>query len=190
MRDWVRQLTALIGGFLSRFSPRERIFLSLGLIASAGLLGYHFFLSPVLERLKILDRLIAQKQEESIEMSRLRGEYLAVAQKVSAMEARVTGGGEGFSLFSYVEGVADQGGVKENIVFIRPQPEQSFGPYREIGVEVKVEALTLAQMVQFLDLIEQSPQLVRIKRLHLKKQYSDPRLLNGTFVVASYEGGG
>lgn len=184
---WIRQIGFFFSALLARFEPRERVFVLLGLVAVVVLLGYHFFLAPFLDRLEILDRLIAQKQDEVVEMADLSRQYQAVQQKVASIEVRIARSREGFSLFSHVEGTAVRNRVKENIVSIRPQPEQVSGPYREVGVEVKVENLSLPQLVKFLRDIQQTQQIIRIKRMQLKKQYSDPRLLSGTFVIASYE---
>jgi len=50
-----------------------------------------------------------------------------------------------------------------------------------------MESVTLAQAVKFLETIQASPQFLRVKRAQLKTRYNDARLLDGTFVVASYE---
>lgn len=151
------------------------------------LLGYHFMVSPFVDRLRMLDRLTIQKEKEIVELSQLREQYLILQRKILAVEGRIAKSEEGFSLFSYLEGMAVKNQIKDRIVFIRPQPSQVFGDYREIAVEVKVENVTLAQMVNLLDAIQGSPQFLRIKRAQFKTRYNDPRLLDGTFVVSSYE---
>jgi type II secretory pathway component PulM len=172
--------------FWVRRSSRERAFLTIGAVLSVILLGYHFLFSPFVDRLRIVDRLITQKESEIVEMSQLRKQVLAAQQKISGVENRIVQY-KGFSLFSTVEGIAVKNHIKDKIVFIRPQPSQVLGDYREVAVEVKVESVTLAQTVKFLETIQASPQFLRVKRAQLKTRYNDPRLLDGTFVVASYE---
>jgi len=169
-----------------RFSSRERVFVSAGVVLTAALLGYHFLVSPLIDRLEVLDRLILQKEKEIADMNQLRQRYLASQQKISAVEGRIIQD-KGFSLLSFVEGIAVKNQVKDRIVFIRPQPFQVLGEYREVAVEIKLENVTLAQVVKFFETLQNSPQFLRVKRAQLKTRYNDPKLLDGTFVVASYE---
>lgn len=172
--------------FWERLSSRERTFLAVGIGLSAILLGYHFLFSPFMDRLKTMDRLISQKENEIVEMSQLRKQVLATQQKISGVENRIVQD-RNFSLFSYLEGIAVKNQIKDRIIFIRPQPSQVSGDYREVAVEVRMESVTLAQTVKFLETIQASPQFLRVKRAQLKTRYNDPKLLDGTFVVASYE---
>jgi type II secretory pathway component PulM len=178
----------VIGGIelWERFSSRERVFVAIGVVLTAALLGYHFLVSPFMDRLDVLDRLILLKEKEIVEMNQLRQQYLAAQQKISAVEGRIIRN-EGFSLLSFVEGIAVKNQVKDRIVFIRPQPSQVLGEYREVAVEMKLESVTLAQAVKFLETLQNTPQFLRVKRAQLKTRYNDPTLLDGTFVVASYE---
>ncbi|HLB02588.1 MAG TPA: hypothetical protein VJM77_05595 [Nitrospiria bacterium] len=187
MKISLKQIVLWCVEYWGRFSTRERIFLSVGAVLTIALLGYHFLVSPFVDRLRMLDRLTIQKEKEIVELSQLREQYLILQRKISAVEGRIAKSEEGFSLFSYLEGISVKNQVKDRIVFIRPQPSQVFGDYREIAVEVKVENVTLAQVVNLLDAIQGSPQFLRIKRAQFKTRYNDPRLLDGTFVVSSYE---
>ena len=178
----------VIGGleFWERFSSRERVFVSVGVALTVALLGYHFLVSPFMNRLEVLDRLILQKEKEIVDMNPLRQQYLAAQQKISVVDGRIIQD-KGFSLLSFVEGIAVKNQVKDRIVFIRPQPFQVLGEYREVAVEMKLESVTLAQVVKFLETLQNAPQFLRVKRAQLKTRYNDPKLLDGTFVVASYE---
>ncbi len=186
MKIRVKEITIWVVEFWERLSSRERTFLAVGIGLSMILLGYHFMFSPFMDRLKTMDRLISQKENEIMEMSQLRKQVLAAQQKIAGVENRIVQD-KSFSLFSYLEGIAVKNQVKDKIVFIRPQPSQVLGDYREVAVEVRMESVTLAQTVKFLETIQASPQFLRVKRAQLKSRYNDPSLLDGTFVVASYE---
>ena len=185
--DWFAQRGFRVRDAWSRLTSRDRYFLVGGTVIVSLLLAYQFIFSPLLDRMQVLDRLIEQKQGDLTQLTGMREEYLDIQQRIRSIEQQISHRQEGFSLLSYVEGIAVDHQVKKNIVFIRPQPAQVVGGFREVAVEVKVEDLTLAQTVQLLSAIQQAPEWLRIKRLHLKKQYDNPRRLNGTFIVASYE---
>ena len=169
-----------------RFSSRERIYVVSGAVLTTALLGYQFLVSPLMARLGVLDRLILQKEKEVVDMNQLRQQYLASKQKISMVEGRIIQN-KGFSLLSFVEEIAVKNQVKDRIVFIRPQPSQVLGEYREMSVEMRLESVTLTQAVKFLETLQNAPQFLRVKRAQLKTRYNDPKLLDGTFVVASYE---
>jgi type II secretory pathway component PulM len=186
MKILLKQMIMRGAEFWERLSSRERTFLAVGMGLSVILLGYHFLFSPFMDRLRTMDRLISQKENEVVEMGQLRKQVLAAQQKISGVENRIVRD-RSFSLFSYLEGIAVQNQIKDRIIFIRPQPSQVSGDYREVAVEVRMESVTLAQAVKFLETIQASPQFLRVKRAQLKTRYNDARLLDGTFVVASYE---
>jgi type II secretory pathway component PulM len=186
MKIPLKEIVIWTAEFWERLSSRERTFLAVGVGLSVILLGYHFLFSPFMDRLRTMDRLISQKENEIVEITQLRKQVLAAQQKISGVENRIVQD-RNFSLFSYLEGIAVKNQIKDRIVFIRPQPSQVSGDYREVAVEVRMESVTLSQAVKFLETIQASPQFLRVKRAHLKTRYNDPRLLDGTFVMASYE---
>jgi hypothetical protein len=59
--------------------------------------------------------------------------------------------------------------------------------YKESSVEVKLESITTKQLVDYLFRVENSDAFVRIKRLHLKKRRDNPKYLDATFLVSTYE---
>ena len=44
-----------------------------------------------------------------------------------------------------------------------------------------------SDLVRLLRALEQSPHVLKIKRLHLKTRYSDPNYLDAVFLLSSYE---
>ena len=150
------------------------------------LVGYVFFLGPAWERMVQLDRLIPQKEKEAGEFATLRENYLAVSNGIREMERRLPTQNQ-FSPLSFLEENATKNQIRANIAYIRPLPPQIHEPYREIPVEVKVENVSLARVISFLSAIENAPYTLRIKRLSMKTRFSDPALMDVTFVVSSYE---
>ncbi|MFY9270711.1 MAG: type II secretion system protein GspM [Candidatus Manganitrophaceae bacterium] len=177
-----------IDRFFLRLSTRERWVLGGGIITAISLILYMFVVGPMWERKVVLDRLIPQKEKEIREFSRLKGEYAAVSQEIEGIERRLPSAGQ-FSPLSFLEETANQNQLRGNIAYIRPLAPQVHEPYREIQVEIKVENVALARVVPFLTAVENAPYPVRIKRLALKTRFSDPSLMDATFLVSAYEKG-
>lgn len=169
-----------------RLSPRERWILGGGIGIGLVLIVYFVLVGPAWDRMVTLDRLIPQKEKEAREFDNLKGEYLGVAQAIQEIERRLPNSNQ-FSPLSFLEETATKNQIRANIAYIRPLAPQLRDPYREIPVEVKVENVTLARIVPFLSAVENAPYPVRIKRLALKTRFSDPSLMDITFLVSSYE---
>lgn len=175
-----------IDRFVNRLSPRERWILGGGGLVALLLVGYVALLGPAWERMTQLDRLIPQKEKEAGEFANLRENYVAVSNGIREMERRLPVQNQ-FSPLSFLEENATKNQIRTNIAYIRPLAPQIHEPYREIPVEVKVENVTLARIIPFLSAIENAPHILRIKRLTMKTRFSDPSLMDITFVVSSYE---
>ena len=58
--------------------------------------------------------------------------------------------------------------------------------YNEESVEIKMEGVTLEQLVRYLHQIENSPQLLKIKRLEIKPRFNNRQILTATFRVSAF----
>ena len=58
--------------------------------------------------------------------------------------------------------------------------------YNEEQVEVKIDGVTLEQLVRYLHQVENSPQLLKIKKLDIKPRLDNRQILTATFRVAAF----
>ncbi len=175
-----------IGFMLNALAPREKIFLFGGSLFTALLLVYFFLIDPMWERTRLLSRLIPQKEEELKRFKTLQEEYLFLSAEINNIEQRLPQKDQ-FSPLSYLEAVATKNQIRENIAYIRSMPPISERPYAELPVEVRLEDIALHQIIPFLSTIENAPYFLRVKRLNIKTRFADPKKLDVTFVVSSYE---
>lgn len=152
------------------------------------LIGYANFFAPAWERMTLLERLIPRKENEVREIAALKDEYFRISEEIRKVEEHLPSENE-FSPLSFLEEKAARNQIRGNIAYIRPLAPQIHASYREILVEVKVQNVTLARVIPFLNAIEAAPYALRIKRLSLKTRFSDPTLMDITFLVSSYEKG-
>lgn len=168
-------------------SIRERAFLVSGGIFLLVIITYNGILSPFADRMRVLDRLISQKEVNLKEIVKLREEHLRLKKNLDIIEEKLSRKKEDFSLLSYIEKIAVDQRIRTNITSMKPQASPLLDGYREVSVEVEIENTTLDQIVSLLTYIEDSPYLLKIKRLHLKTRYADPQYLDATFIVVTYE---
>ncbi|HEX9757995.1 MAG TPA: type II secretion system protein GspM [Nitrospiria bacterium] len=171
-----------------KLSHRERIFTVSGGITLVFLFVYFFGVSPLLEQMKTVDRLILQKEDELQKMAFLKKEFDELKGKLRGIEQKISQQKKDFSLLSFLEGTANTVEIRKNISSMRPQPIASEdNSFEEDSVEVRVENVKLSQIVEFLTAIESSPVYLRVKQVRLKTRYSDPNFMDATFLISSYQ---
>ena len=175
--------------FWDRLSRRERLVLLVGAIVvlGFGLWGLSNLFQGYRDRIQTLDRLIEQKQEDRITLVRLRYEHSQLKQEIRKFEDRINSNQDDFSLLSYLESLSNKLAMRSHITHMRPQPSTDVGGYQEVGVEIKMENVTLDQIIRLLSSMETAPYLIRIKRLRLQTRFTDPRLMNATFLTTTYD---
>ncbi len=171
---------------IGRLSPRELIVVTAGAAVVAVLLAWGLMIDPALRRMAELDGLIARKNGEIAEMRRVQARYQELAGRTAAVRTRVAPAG-GFSLLAFLESTAASNRAGGRIAQIRPQAAQTFEDMREVAAEVRMEGVSLSQIVSFLGALERAPQRLRVKRLQLKTRFKEPELLDATLLVATYE---
>ena len=170
-----------------RLAFREKVVLGLGALLGVMLLAYSLIITPYMEKMRILDRRIAQKTVELKEISTLSQEYLEINRRMEELKGKAGKRGKSFPLFSHLESLAAKTLIKGNIASMKPQSTSIGEHYKESSVAVKLESITTRQLVDYLFRIENSEAFLRIKRLHLKKRHDNPKYLDATFLVSTYE---
>jgi len=175
-----------------RINPREKRTLVAGGCVVVALLLYLLVISPYMSAMELLDRQIGKKTQELKEVVALQKEYERLKEKTRILEEmiRLT---PGFSLLSFLENLATKNQIKTQIAYMRPLTTPGNERYKESSVEMKLEGITLKQLVDYLYQIEQSAQPIRIKRLNLAKKkgegYLDVTLQASTFEPRRVESG-
>jgi general secretion pathway protein M len=93
---------------------------------------------------------------------------------------------QNFAIFSRLEEFAGQTGIRNKILYMKPTVSTPSEVYNEESVEVKMEGVTLEQLVRYLHQIENSPQLLKIKRLEIKPRFDNRQILTATFRVSAF----
>jgi general secretion pathway protein M len=175
--------------FLNRLSRRERMILTVGgaVVLGFAVWGLYGTAAWYHDRMTTLDRLTQEKLQDRVALLKLKREYLGLKEQIGRVEARLTGDKGSFSLLSYLESLAGKLGLRNNIANMRPQPPSEVEGYREVGVEVTLQKVTLEQAVRILSSIESADHLIRIKQLRMKTKFADPQFIDTTFMAVTYE---
>ena len=171
--------------FFQNLGTRERIFIIGAGVAVLLTLLFILVVDPMLSHATRLDRQIVSAQRDLQELHTLQREYQRQKNVLDGINAQLKRQ-KNFAVFSRLEELAGRTGIQSKIVSMRPTASTPSGAYVEESVEIKMEGVTLDQLVQYLSQIENSPQFLKIKRLYLKPYLDNRQLLTAIFRVSTF----
>lgn len=143
---------------------------------------------PILDRGDRLRRQIESKQETLKEMQLDQAEFRSLTRNSNSNEAQLKRRSKGFRLFSFLDGLAGSGGIKSNIIYMKPSTSNlKNSPYALSTVEMKINGLTMEQLLKFLHGVENSPNMVWVKRISISRGEKEADLLNAVLQVETYQ---
>jgi general secretion pathway protein M len=171
--------------FFRNLGTREKILITTAGVAVLLALLFMFVIDPMLAHSARLDRQLLTAQRELQELQTLQREYgrqKHVLDRINAQLKRQ----QNFALFSRLEELAGQTGIRSKIQYMKPTVSTPSEAYEEESVEIKMEGVTLEQFIQYLYQIENSPQFMKIKRLHIKPGLTNRQMLSVIFRVSTF----
>jgi general secretion pathway protein M len=171
-----------------KLSRREK----LALFAGVGFVGLfivlQFIVFPLFDKKSRLERSLAVKNNTIVEMQRLKTEYDRLKAQADQSILRFEKRPKSFTLFSFLDQLAGQTGVKDNIAYMKPSTTtQKNSPYSISSVEMKIQAITLRQLTQYLHKVETSDNMVNIRRLSITKTEKKPGFVTAVLQVETLE---
>lgn len=175
-----------------RLSRRDAIALGIGV---ATLLGAGFWLlvyEPIRDHIDLLTRKVQTKQTEYREVQELAQRLSRLTANAGQVEAQLRRG-KGFSVLTYLEKVAVDLDLRKKITQMRGKGGETTRHFRENAIEVKMEKVSMAELVKYLYLVEHpktdeaSAVLLRVRQLRVKTNQDNKNVLDATFQVSGYE---
>ena len=169
-----------------QLANREKYLIILAAIVIILALVIQLAIMPFVDKRERYSNNVAVKQKNLQEMAGLRQEYLALQQGSDILAQRLAKRPKSFTLFSFLEKAAGEAEVKENIKYMKPSASTGKGPFKESLVEMKLERITLVQMVDYLKRIESPEMLVSIKRISIQSNKKETQYLDAILQVLTY----
>ena len=173
---------------LKKMNKRERY----AIMLAAGVIGIFlvvtFMVEPFLSKTDQLKKSLHDKAVMLEQMRQLQSEYGTLTQKAKVSEALFSRRQKGFKLFSFLDQLAGEAGIKDHISYMKPSTKvQKNSPYKISRVEMKLDAITLKQLTTYLYGVETSKNMVDIKRISISKKDKKQGLLTVVLQVETVE---
>ncbi len=157
----------------NRLAPRERVLVGVAAVTTIVILLYSFVWDPLQSNRALLARRITAKEKDLREVQRQRDVFLALARRLEANQSATSEADPNFNLFAYVQNATTQAVSRERILSLNPSTKNVNPEYQELQVEVKLQQISLAQLVDLLYRIEKGEHPLRFSRLQIKKRHND-----------------
>ena len=172
---------------VDRLQKREKNVLLCGLIFVTGFLVFQLIIMPyVQQRSKLADSL-RQKESALVDIQLLRQDYLEAKSRQGDIEQRLASRAGGFSLFSFLEEQAANAQVKERVTYMKPSSNEIEDGFAESIVEMKMEKVSLEQLVDFLIKIESDENVVLVQRISIQESSREEGLLDTVVRIKTYQ---
>jgi type II secretory pathway component PulM len=171
----------------SKLGKRERMFIAGGV----GLLGLialvQFALVPFFEEKKRVTSALDRQEKILKEMIAFSKEYESLKEDTEVMKGALQRRPPDFTLMSFLERKSREAGVRQNIKSMNTTKGMSAGAYEETLVDIRLEKLTLRQLVEFLYHADSPEDAVGVKKITVNKSKESPEYLTAQVQMVTYQ---
>jgi general secretion pathway protein M len=170
-----------------RLARREKYLVSLAGCSIALLILFHFFILPFFAKKEDLKEGVKNKEVALEEIIMMSAEYKARKKSYQGLQELLARREKGVTLFSFLEKAADKAEIKGHIKYMKPSVSEGTGGYKESMVEMKLEGITLKQLVGYLYRIESPENVISIKRISIKENKKESGYLDAILQVLTFQ---
>jgi len=168
------------------FSQRERIIVAGGGALVAAALVFVMIIDPLMTSIDRLDRQARRKAKDSQELALVAQEYVVKQARIAKLEQRMPNPPAQFSLLAFMEEATTTAQIRDRIVGLQPQAPIVVEGYQETAVDLRLDGVSLPQILALLVAIEQAPYDVQVHHLQMKPKYDNPVNLDATLRIVTY----
>lgn len=166
-----------------RLTGREKHFAA---ALSVIILGWSLFglvIEPAKDRIATLKRVIPQKQVELSKLSAAAEEYVFLSDSRRDLRSKVASQPETFELLPFLESLVQRCGLEKNVAKMQQRMVPLGTDFSQTVVEIELQALSLARIVDFLQKVESSDILSRTGSLYIKKSRAKKDTLDAVIEI-------
>lgn len=138
-----------------------------------------FLIQPVFENRAALRQRLDSKKQQFSEILRMRDQYRLLQFSSQNKKDRYSERPADFTLFSFMDRLAGQTGLKENITYMKPGSAVDEASGMKMSyVELKMQDVTMEDLTSYLFQVETSNKMVHVTRLSISRGEGEKGLLS------------
>ena len=166
-----------------RTRERKLIAVCVALVCAA--LVHGLIVSPTLKKRSELNNKIRGALDQLYELKLLQREYDQILAESKVINERVSKRPRDFALFSFLDHTANKLNLKKNLTSLKPSRKRIDGSLGEDIVEVKLEGISLENLVTYLYEIEGTGAAIAIASIRIQPESRLEGGLNVSMMVTS-----
>jgi len=171
-----------------KLSNRERYSIAAAVACILVFVFIQWGVFPLIDGKRQLQRALQVKTGMLDEMADLAVKYDSIRRESERITLRFSDRDKGFALFSFLDRLAGEVGIKDKIAYMKPSRiDIKNSPYKLSSVEMKLQGITLNQLMTYLYRIETSKNMVGIKRISISKEGKQNQLLTAVLQAETAE---
>lgn len=180
--DRIRALLSDLNRYLAQLTQRERVMLAL-----AGLSVVVFVGSVTWAQLAGAINRRELAIEEKLQNLQQVGAYAQTFQDTerSRRELELRMGGQPLRLVTHLQEITNRHGL--TITSLNDRGEVAADQVKEQVVDLEVRNMPIDKLSAMLNEVERSPRIVKVKKLRVRRQGGDEKLVNVSLTVATYQ---
>ena len=169
-----------------RLAKREKYSLIVAGCLIAAFFTVQYLAVPFFETRGRLEKGIRVKEASLQEIIELAREYKSLQAGSRRIKRLLVARKKGFTLFTFLERAAADAEIKDHIKYMKPSVIRRTGGAEESIVEMKLEKVTLEQLVGYLYRVERPQKAIAVKRISIKEASSDKGYLEVVLQAVTY----
>ena len=172
----------------NNLNKRERYAIMIGIGVLGIFLIVQFIIEPIFSKTEQKKKNLQTKSVMLEQMRQWQAEYEGLTQKTNLSQSRFGNRQKGFTLYAFLNRLAAEAEIKDRITNMKPTKKvQKNSPYKLSRVEMKLDAITLEQLTNYLYKVETSKNMVEIKKISISKKDKKQRLITAVLQVETVE---
>lgn len=172
---------------MMQLGTRDKIALAVGAGSLLVFVFFQFLLFPLLDKRDRVTKGLGTREKAVVAMREMKVRYGELSAKNVGIASMLEKRPQGFSLFSFLEQGAANSQVKEKIAYMKPSEDSGNELLEQSLVEMKLQAISLQQLVDFLQEVESIDNLVALQRVSIQENKKEKETLDVTLQVISVD---
>jgi hypothetical protein len=173
LRTALAPTIAAARGRYQKLEPRERVLVQVAGALVALFIAFNLVYLPIQSALGGLGDRIQERQHDAVEVAHMMRAYQRLRVDLATMRTRTVAASGDFSLFSVVEQALTRSPGKDKIGSITPAQKAIPGGMTQYSVELKLNAVSLPQVVDTLYGLSALNVPVTVSTLHVTRRSQD-----------------
>jgi general secretion pathway protein M len=175
----------MIKTYWDSLDSRQRYIAGFGIVFVFAVLAWVFVASPLWEAKAKMKKSISSNSRKLAEMVIMDEAFAGQEAQILKIKT-VLASRRDFTLFSYLEKKALAARVKGSIRQMNSMQGTKSASFEESLIDMKLDRLTIRQLMEFLYQVESPDEMVKIKRITIDKMKESPEYISAQILVASY----